>query len=102
MLSPNPTTNGINSGRTTPSSLAPSGRTTPTATTSSVASEISGRITPTAILRTNSLEVVNVEELTGKKPVACNTGREKGAAAYAAGEHLALLSIMRHEPNSFN
>ncbi len=43
-----------------------------------------------------------MEELTGKKPVACNTGREKGAAAYAAGEHLALLSIMRHEPNSFN
>ncbi len=102
MLSPNPTTNTINSGRTTPSSLAPSGRTTPNATASSVASEISSRITPMAILRTNSLEVVKVEELMGKKPAACNTGIEKGAAAYAAGEHLALQSIMRGESTSFN
>jgi hypothetical protein len=53
MLSTNPTTNAINYGRTTLSSLAPSGRTTPAATASSAASEISGRITATALLRTN-------------------------------------------------
>jgi hypothetical protein len=80
MLSPNPTTNVINLGRTTPFLLAHSGRTTPTATASSVASKISGRITPATILRTNSFEVVNVEERTGKKPAARNTEREKGAA----------------------
>jgi hypothetical protein len=52
----------------------------------------------------SSLEVVNVEQLTGmgKTNTARNTGREKGAAAYAAGEHVALLSIMRDEANSVN
>jgi hypothetical protein len=94
MFSPNPTTGtNANSGRTTPFSLATSGKTTPTAAALSATSEISGRITPAAILRTNSLEVVNVEELMGEVMGACNSGREKGAAAYAAGEHVALTPI---------
>jgi hypothetical protein len=101
MFSPIPRTNTNNSGRTTPSSIATSGRTTHTAAASSVESAISDRVTST-LRRSSSCEVVDAEELSGKKAGARNTGREKGAAAYAAGEHVALLSIMREVPKSFN
>jgi len=66
-------------------SAVSSGRSTPITT--------SGRNTPLSALTTVS-ESGNTESV---KP-----GRENGAFAYSANEHLALLIVLQATPNSFN
>jgi hypothetical protein len=66
-------------------SAASSGRSTPVAT--------SGRNTPVAAMTTVS-ESGNTESV--------KAGRERGAFAYSANEHLALLVALQSTPNSFN
>jgi hypothetical protein len=66
-------------------SAASSGRSTPVTT--------SGRNTP-VVAMTTVLESGNTESV--------KAGRERGAFAYSANEHLALLVALQSTPNSFN
>ena len=56
----------------------------------------SGRTTPTELL--NSSVATSKTEKGGNN----KSGREKGAYAYSAEEHSALLKLLMSEPNSFN
>jgi hypothetical protein len=94
MFSPTPTT-GNNSGRTTPSVSGSNGRNTPTSATSNSSYSANG-IDVALSVDDSSFQVVSSDQLPKKY------GREKGAAAYSASEHLALLSIIADEKNSFN
>jgi hypothetical protein len=95
MFSPTPTTSN-NSGRTTPSVLGSNGRNTPTSATSNSSYSALNGINVALSVDDSSFQVVSSDQLPKKND------QEKGAAAYSASEHLAMLSIIADEKNSFN
>ena len=89
-LSPNANANSsaTSSSRQSSSGSSSNGRASPT-------DLASGRSTPTV------LQLGTVDD----KPEKGNggeTGREKGAVAYSAAEHAALLNLLVQQPDSFN
>ena len=84
MFSPTPTT-GNNSRRTTPSVLGSNGRNTPTSATSNSSYSALNGINVALSVDDSSFQVVSSDQLPKKND------QEKGAAAYSASKHLALL-----------
>ncbi len=73
---------------------------------SSISTGGSSRSTPTFVLAgssSTSFEVVPVKQLASSSSRAKpKNGREKGALAYSAAEHQALLALFQATPTAFN
>ncbi len=73
---------------------------------SSLSNGGSGRSTPTFVLggsSSTSFELVPAEQLASSSSRAKpKNGREKGALAYSATEHQALLALLQATPTAFN
>ena len=101
MISPDPMTMN-------PSSARPSfnGAADGESFTSSISNGTSGRSTPTFVLggsSSTSFELVPAEQLASSSSRAKpKNGREKGALAYSATEHQALLALLQATPTAFN
>jgi hypothetical protein len=74
--------------------------------TSSISNGTSGRSTPTFVLggsSSTSFEVVPAEPLAlSSSRAKPKIGRERGALAYSATEHQALLALLQATPTAFN
>ncbi len=100
MISPDPTMT------MNPSSARPSfnGSADGASYASSLTSGGSGRSTPTFVLgmaSSTSFDVVSAERLVSSRAKQKNR-REKGALAYSAVEHQALLTLLQATPAAFN